>query len=233
MKDYIILLGGALCILILLYSIIIKSRDEGFTDDFLMDGDRGSDAWFEKGTRGDHRKLGTRTGSSVTPPPDRKEVKGQGSGGSGRSGGSRTGSGSGTVSESESGRATGRGTGSESSKQAVKQGGGQAAPPIKNTMNIGNISQAPSTRPGDAGEEQHDITLDYKPPTAGVAEDAAPAKLSKKPPIEKPVVANVNDRINEDICRNVMHCVPVKKQTTNLDQGECKKILQCSSIQTI
>jgi hypothetical protein len=100
-------------------------------------------------------------------------------------------------------------------------------------LNIGNISQAASTRPGDAGEEQHDITVDYKPPIGGVAEDAAPAKLSKKPPIEKPVVANVNDRINEDICRSVMRCVPVKKQSTNLDQGECKKILQCSSIQTI
>jgi hypothetical protein len=84
MKDYIILLGGALCILIVIYSIVIKSRDEGFTDDvFLKDGDRGSDGWFEKGSKGQYRKVGTRTESSVTPPPDRKEAKGQGSGGSG------------------------------------------------------------------------------------------------------------------------------------------------------
>jgi hypothetical protein len=230
MKDYIILLGGALCILIVIYSIVIKSRDEGFTDDvFLKDGDRGSDGWFEKGSKGQYRKVGTRTGSSVTPPPDRKEARGQGSGGSGSGSG---GSGSGG---SGYGLGSGLGSGGSGSSGNNRQGGGggQAAPPIKNTLNIGNISQAAGTRPGDAGEEQHDITLDYKPPIGGVAEDAAPAKLSKKPPIEKPVVANVNDRINEDICRSVMHCVPVKKQSTNLDQGECKKILQCSSIQTI
>jgi hypothetical protein len=215
MKEYIILLGAVLCILIVIYSILIKSRDEGFTDTILKDGDRGSDAWYEKGSKGQYTKVGTRTGSAVTPPPDRKESNSQGSKGSGSGSG---GSGSGAP-----GRSSAPGA----------PGGGSAAPPIKNTMNIGSISQAASTRPQDAGEERHDITLDYKPPIGGVAEDAAPAKLSKKPPIEKPVVANVNDRINEDICRSVMHCVPVKKQSTNLDQGECKKVLQCSSIQTI
>ena len=230
MKDYIILLGGALCILIVIYSILIKSRDEGFTDDFLMDGDRGSDGWFEKGTRGDHRRMGTRTGSPVTPPPDRKEAKAQGSKGTSAPRGSGASTAS-TVSAAPGGSAASTASAAPSAPRS--SGGGQAAPPIKNTMNIGSISQGASTRLQDAGEESHDITLDYKPPVGGVAEDAAPAKLSKKPPIEKPVVANVNDRINEDICRNVMHCVPVKKQSSNLDQGECKKILQCSSIQTI
>ena len=228
MKEYIILLGAVLCILIVIYSILIKSRDEGFTDVVLMDGDRGSDGWFEKGTRGQYRKVGTRTGSPVTPPPDRKESNSQRSSGSG-SGSGGSGSGAALAPGGSSAPAAPRAPGAAGGSSR----GGQAAPPIKNTMNIGSISQAASTRPQDAGEERHDITLDYKPPIGGVAEDAAPAKLSKKPPIEKPVVANVNDRINEDICRSVMHCVPVKKQSTNLDQGECKKVLQCSSIQTI
>jgi len=80
-------------------------------------------------------------------------------------------------------------------------------------MNIGNISDGPGSSPRDAGSEQHDIDLNYTPSDAGVAQDAAPARLSKKatsvPPIATPVTANVNKRVNQDICRNVMNCTPI------------------------
>ena len=215
MKDYIILLGGGLCILIVIYSILIKSRGEGFSDTILKDGDKGSDAWYEKGSKGskgEYKKVGTRITPSVTSPSDRKEYKGQGSGSesgsNGGYGGSNGGSNGGYGGYGGSNGSHGGYGGSNGSNGGYGGssggGGGQAASPIKNTMNIADILPRASKDVGD-------ITLDYKPPIAGVAEDATPAKL--KPPI----VANVNDRINEDICRNVMNCVSVKKQSINLD----------------
>jgi hypothetical protein len=214
-EESIFVLIGIICILGFVYLLHYISNREGFEDIRmdLGDGDRGSDAWYEKGTN----RAGTKIGTVV--PNDKKEVVEP-------SQTPATASAAPAIREVVKAAPAAQAAPARQAAPAPQGAPARQAAPAPQAARVAPPSQAaqPAAKREGAPARTADMPsisespvestkIKYAPidnsniieTTSGAEQPDAGPELTAANRV-KPAIPQINSRVNEDMCRVVMNC---------------------------
>jgi len=202
-EESIFTLVGIICILGFVYLLHYVSKHEGFEDIRmdLGDGDRGSDAWYEKGTRRAGEKKGTVISKpKIVNPVEEKKAAVE------PSQAPVTAEAAPVIREIP--RAA-QATQPAPTPQAAQAAKAAPTPAVNRQGAPARTAGMPTTTGTPVEKTKFNFAPADIPPDVGVASGAGQADTGPELTAAntvKPAIPQINSRVNEDMCRVVMNC---------------------------